>query len=148
MPTKREGKAGDFFLFLEYRNNFVMWLLLVPGDRPEVWDCIAGAIRILIVDDQDSVRLVLAEQLIKMGVREVVQARSAIEAIEMFAAHKPDIVLLDIQMPGLTGFEVLKHLEEIPQIIFSTAYDKYALEAFEVHAVDYLLKLHLWNQLP
>jgi two-component system LytT family response regulator len=50
------------------------------------------------------------------------------------------IFFLDIQMPGLTGFEVITYLEEIPQIIFSTAYDKYALKAFEVHAIDYLLK--------
>ncbi|MEL6919393.1 MAG: response regulator, partial [Bacteroidota bacterium] len=50
------------------------------------------------------------------------------------------MVFLDIQMPGKTGFEVLGHLEEIPRIIFSTAYDQYAIQAFEVHAVDYLLK--------
>lgn len=53
---------------------------------------------------------------------------------------KPDLVFLDIQMPGFTGFEVIQRLEEMPQIIFSTAYDQYAFKAFEVHAVDYLLK--------
>jgi two-component system LytT family response regulator len=53
---------------------------------------------------------------------------------------KPELVFLDVQMPGMTGFEVLQHLDELPAIIFSTAYDQYALRAFEVHAIDYLLK--------
>ena len=55
-------------------------------------------------------------------------------------ATKPDVVFLDIQMPVMTGFDVLPQLEEYPNIIFSTAYDNYAIKAFEVHAVDYLLK--------
>ena len=62
------------------------------------------------------------------------------DSVKIINEFKPDVVFLDIQMPGLTGFDVLKHLEEIPQIIFSTAYDQYALQAFEVHAIDYLLK--------
>ncbi|NNM08637.1 MAG: response regulator transcription factor, partial [Flavobacteriaceae bacterium] len=62
------------------------------------------------------------------------------DAVKVINRFKPDLVFLDVQMPGLTGFEVLSHLEELPKIIFSTAYDKYALKAFDVHAIDYLLK--------
>ncbi len=58
----------------------------------------------------------------------------------MITEFNPDLVFLDVQMPGLNGFEVVKKLDQLPQIIFSTAYDNYALAAFEVHAVDYLLK--------
>ena len=68
------------------------------------------------------------------------EANNGVDAIKVINEFKPDLIFLDIQMPGLTGFEILQHLDEIPQIIFSTAYDKYALQAFEVHAVDYLLK--------
>jgi two-component system LytT family response regulator len=68
------------------------------------------------------------------------EANNGVDAIQLINKFKPDLVFLDVQMPGLNGFEVLGHLEEIPDIIFSTAYDQYALKAFEVHAVDYLLK--------
>jgi two-component system LytT family response regulator len=68
------------------------------------------------------------------------EANNGVDAIKVINEFKPDLIFLDIQMPGLSGFEVLPHLDEIPQIIFSTAYDQYALRAFEVHAVDYLLK--------
>ncbi|MCZ8091961.1 MAG: diguanylate cyclase [Acidovorax sp.] len=104
-------------------------------------------LRILIVDDQDSVRLVLAEQLIKMGVREVVQARSAIEAIEMFAAHKPDIVLLDIQMPGHSGHWIAEQIRNMDgghwtPIIFLTGLDsdEDLWEGIRVGGDDYLIK--------
>jgi two-component system LytT family response regulator len=60
--------------------------------------------------------------------------------VEAIRLHQPDLLFLDIQMPGLTGFEVLAQLERIPRVIFSTAYDQYALSAFEAGAVDYLLK--------
>lgn len=104
-------------------------------------------LRILIVDDQDSVRLVLAEQLIKMGVHEVVQARSAIEAIEMFAAHKPDIVLLDIQMPGHSGHWIAEQIRNMDgghwtPIIFLTGLDsdEDLWEGIRVGGDDYLIK--------
>ena len=97
--------------------------------------------KVIIVDDEAAGRTLINqylkehENLILIG-----EANNGVDAVKIINEFKPDIVFMDIQMPGLTGFEVLKHLEEIPQIIFSTAYDKYALEAFEVHAVDYLLK--------
>ena len=68
------------------------------------------------------------------------EAANGVDALKQIAEHTPDILFLDIQMPGLTGLEVLTRLGELPLIVFSTAYDQYALEAFDLHAVDYLLK--------
>lgn len=97
--------------------------------------------KVLIVDDESAGRQLIKEYL--EAYPELVllaEVNNGVDAVKAINKFKPDIVFLDIQMPGMTGFEVLTHLEEIPQIIFSTAYDKYALKAFEVHAVDYLLK--------
>ncbi len=97
--------------------------------------------KVLIIDDEKAGRTLIKEYLEAYPdlvlLEEVNNGVDAVKAINKF---KPDLVFLDIQMPGMTGFEVLTHLEEIPKVIFSTAYDKYALKAFEVHAVDYLLK--------
>ena len=68
------------------------------------------------------------------------EAANGVDALRLIGEHRPDILFLDVQMPGLTGLEVLARLEELPLVVFSTAYDQYALEAFELHAVDYLLK--------
>lgn len=97
--------------------------------------------KVIIVDDEKAGRILINEyledypDLIVLG-----EANNGVDAVKMINEFKPDLVFLDIQMPGMTGFDVLKHLDELPQIIFSTAYDQYALKAFEVHAVDYLLK--------
>ncbi len=97
--------------------------------------------KVIIIDDEKSGRALIKEyldnhqDLILMG-----EANNGVDAIKIINEFKPDLVFMDIQMPGLSGFDVLEHLEELPTIIFSTAYDKYALQAFEVHAVDYLLK--------
>ncbi|MFY0603491.1 MAG: response regulator transcription factor [Flavobacteriaceae bacterium] len=97
--------------------------------------------KVIIVDDEQAGRKLIKEyledypNLIVLG-----EANNGVDAVKMINEFKPDLVFLDIQMPGLTGFDVLTHLEELPQIIFSTAYDQYALKAFEVHAIDYLLK--------
>lgn len=97
--------------------------------------------KVVIVDDEKSGRALIKEylenhkELILVG-----EANNGVDAIKIINEFRPDLVFMDIQMPGLTGFDVLEHLEELPTIIFSTAYDKYALQAFEVHAVDYLLK--------
>ena len=97
--------------------------------------------KVIIVDDEAAGRQLIKEylkdypDLILLG-----EANNGVDAVKMINEFKPDLVFLDIQMPGMTGFDVLTHLEELPQIIFSTAYDQYALKAFEVHAVDYLLK--------
>jgi two-component system LytT family response regulator len=95
----------------------------------------------LIVDDEDLARLVL---------RDLVQTHSEItiaaecsngfEAVKAVAEHKPDLIFLDVQMPKLSGFDVLELIGTDTAVIFVTAYDQYAMRAFEVHAVDYLLK--------
>ena len=97
--------------------------------------------KVIIIDDEAAGRQLIKEylqdypNLVLLG-----EANNGVDAVKMINEFKPDLVFLDIQMPGMTGFDVLTHLEELPQIIFSTAYDQYALKAFEVHAVDYLLK--------
>lgn len=100
-------------------------------------------LRVLVVDDEPLARerlrsLLEADPEVEI-VGERADGRGAVEAVRELA---PDLVFLDVQMPGLTGFEVLAELanEERPAIVFSTAYDEYALAAFDVHAVDYLLK--------
>ncbi|MEO0788698.1 MAG: response regulator [Bacteroidota bacterium] len=93
------------------------------------------------MDDEAAGRSLIKEYL---GYHEdlviVLEANNGVDAVTGINRFKPDLIFLDVQMPGLTGFEVLTKLEEIPQVIFSTAYDQYALKAFEVHAIDYLLK--------
>jgi len=98
--------------------------------------------RILIVDDETLARAYLVEQLATVaGVEIVGQAANGFEAVKLVDELSPELVLLDIQMPKLSGFEVLELLgERAPAVIFVTAYDEFALRAFEVHAVDYLLK--------
>lgn len=102
--------------------------------------------RILIVDDEPLARERIREMLkTETDIEFIGEAANGGEAIENIRANKPDIVFLDIQMPDMDGFRVLELLEEeilsqIPAIIFVTAYDQYALRAFEFHALDYLLK--------
>jgi two-component system, LytTR family, response regulator len=97
--------------------------------------------KVAVIDDEAAGRTLIKQYLVGYPNLVVVgEANNGVDAIKIINEFKPDLIFLDIQMPGLTGFEILEHLEEIPQIIFSTAYDKYALQAFEVHAVDYLLK--------
>ncbi|MEM6699609.1 MAG: response regulator, partial [Bacteroidota bacterium] len=95
--------------------------------------------KVIIIDDESAGRKLIQQYLTDYpNLILVGEANNGVDAIKIINEFKPDLIFLDIQMPGLTGFEVLPHLEEIPQIIFSTAYDHYALKAFEVHAVDYL----------
>lgn len=97
--------------------------------------------KVIIVDDESAGRKLIKEYLEDYPSYFIVgEANNGVDAVKIINEFKPDLVFLDIQMPGLNGFEVINYLEEIPQIIFSTAYDKYALKAFEIHAVDYLLK--------
>jgi two-component system LytT family response regulator len=98
-------------------------------------------LRTLIVDDEaparDRLRSLLAEnELIEL----VSEAKDGVEAVQVIEQTSPDLVLLDIQMPVLDGFGVIEALREPPLIIFATAYDEYAIRAFEVNALDYLLK--------
>ena len=95
----------------------------------------------LIVDDERLARNELTKLLEKFPEIEIIgEATNGEEAIEKIEELEPDLVFLDIQMPGMTGFEVLEHLHVVPEIIFVTAYDEFALKAFEVNALDYVLK--------
>lgn len=96
----------------------------------------------LIVDDEELARKLLREMLAGHPEIEIAaECGNGIEAVKAAAEHKPDLLFLDVQMPKLTGFDVLELIErENAGVIFVTAYDQYAMKAFEVHAVDYLLK--------
>lgn len=95
----------------------------------------------VIIDDERLARTELRKLLSEFPEIEVVdEASNAEEGIQKIENHNPDIVFLDIQMPGKTGFDMLSELDHAPQVIFTTAYDEYALKAFEVNALDYLLK--------
>ncbi|WP_019947886.1 LytR/AlgR family response regulator transcription factor [Hymenobacter aerophilus] len=96
---------------------------------------------VVIVDDSRLARTELRHLLGAFPEVTVVgEARHAAEARALLATVRPDLLLLDIHMPGETGFELLASLDAAPQVIFTTAYDEYALRAFEVNALDYLLK--------
>jgi two-component system LytT family response regulator len=96
---------------------------------------------VLIVDDEEPARDVLREMLGRMpDVRVVGECANGLEALRVAAETRPDCVLLDIQMPRLDGFEVMELLDPSIAVVFVTAYDSYAVRAFEVHAVDYVLK--------
>ena len=98
-------------------------------------------LRVVVVDDEALARGVVLEHLAAHpDVAVVAECANGPEAIEAVAAHAPDLVFLDVQMPRLTGFETLELLEPRPAVVFVTAYDRYAVKAFEVNAVDYLLK--------
>ena len=99
-------------------------------------------IRVLLVDDESLAREMLREMLQDdPQVTIVGESGNGREALEAIRTHSPDLIFLDVQMPELGGFEVLEALgKEIPRVIFVTAYDQYAVRAFEVHALDYLLK--------
>ncbi len=98
-------------------------------------------IRTLIVDDEQPARAQMARLLSNHSDVEVVaQAANGFEALEQIAELHPDVVFLDIEMPGFNGFEVVREIVDPPLIVFATAYDEYAVKAFESNAVDYLLK--------
>lgn len=98
-------------------------------------------IRAIIIDDERLARNELRKLLVDFPEIEVVaEGANANEGLEKIETINPDLVFLDIQMPGKTGFDMLAELDKAPHVIFTTAYDEYALKAFEVNALDYLLK--------
>jgi DNA-binding LytR/AlgR family response regulator len=97
--------------------------------------------RVLVVDDEELARERIKELLADIpGVEVVGEAENGLRAVDMVGELGPDVVILDIQMPGMDGFEVVEALSRVPLIIFATAFDEYAIKAFEVNSVDYLLK--------
>jgi two-component system LytT family response regulator len=97
--------------------------------------------KVLVIDDERLARQELKKLLKKHQEIEIIgEAANADIAAEMIKEKKPDLIFLDIQMPGKTGFELLEELDEVPIVIFVTAYDEYAIKAFKVNALDYLLK--------
>src|SRR5687767_923585 len=111
-------------------------------------------LRVLIVDDEaparNRVRDLLSDCALKLSLEIAGEAENGRSALEMVQQCEPDVVLLDIRMPEIDGLEVAQHMQRLddpPAVIFTTAYDAYALKAFEVHAVDYLVKPIRLNRL-
>ncbi len=98
-------------------------------------------LKVILIDDERLARSELKRLLQDFPDVEVIgEAANANEGIEKIEALNPDLIFLDIQMPGKTGFDMLTQLEKAPHVIFVTAYDEYALKAFDVNALDYLMK--------
>ena len=97
--------------------------------------------KVILIDDEPLARSVVAEYLeAHPGLEIVQQCGDGFEGIKAIQQHQPDLIFLDIQMPKINGFEMLELLDHPPAIIFTTAFDEYAIKAFEAHATDYLLK--------
>lgn len=98
-------------------------------------------VKTIIVDDERLARKELNSMLENYSFLDIVaEAKNAEEAKSLIEEEQPDLIFLDIQMPGKNGFEMLEELDRVPHVIFITAYDEYAIKAFEVNAFDYLLK--------
>ena len=97
--------------------------------------------KVILIDDEPLARSVVREYLQQHPGLEVVQeCGDGFEGVKAIQQHQPDLIFLDIQMPKITGFEMLELIENPPSVIFTTAFDEFAIKAFESHAVDYLLK--------
>jgi len=98
-------------------------------------------IKAIIIDDEPLARLIVQEYIQAYPEITVVQeCCDGFEGIKAIQQHHPDLIFLDIQMPKINGFEMLELIEQPPAVIFTTAFDEYAIKAFEAHAIDYLLK--------
>jgi two-component system, LytTR family, response regulator len=98
-------------------------------------------IKTLIIDDEPLAAGLVAEYLADFPEFEIVQiCQDGFEGLKAIQAHQPDLIFLDVQMPKITGFELLELLDTPPSVIFTTAFDEYAMKAFDAHAIDYLLK--------
>src|SRR5450432_3540767 len=97
--------------------------------------------KVIIIDDEPLARSIIKEYLQFHPELELLQeCNDGFEGVKAIQQHHPDLIFLDIQMPKINGFEMLELVEDPPAVIFTTAFDEYAIRAFETHAVDYLLK--------
>ncbi len=97
--------------------------------------------KIIIIDDEPLARSIVKEYLQKHPDLELItECGDGFEGVKAIQQHQPDLIFLDIQMPKINGFEMLELIEQPPNVIFTTAFDEYAIKAFEAHAIDYLLK--------
>lgn len=97
--------------------------------------------KIIIIDDEPLARNVVREYLQQHpGLEVITECGDGFEGVKAIQQHQPDLIFLDIQMPKITGFEMLELLDQPPSVIFTTAFDEFAIKAFEAHAIDYLLK--------
>lgn len=98
-------------------------------------------IQTILIDDEPLARTITREYLQAYPEIEIVaECNDGFEGVKAITQHKPELIFLDIQMPKINGFEMLELLDPCPSVIFTTAFDEYAIKAFEAHAVDYLLK--------
>lgn len=98
-------------------------------------------IKTILIDDEPLARSIIKEYLQGYSEIEIVQeCKDGFEGVKAIMQHHPDLIFLDIQMPKINGFEMLELVEPAPAVIFTTAFDEYAIKAFETHAIDYLLK--------
>lgn len=97
--------------------------------------------KVIIIDDEPLARSIVKEYLQKNGQLQLMQeCGDGFEGVKAIQHHNPDLIFLDIQMPKINGFEMLELIDNPPAVIFTTAFDEYAIKAFEAHAIDYLLK--------
>lgn len=97
--------------------------------------------KVVIIDDEPLARMVMLEYIQQHpGIEVVAECSDGFQGVKAIIQHKPDLVFLDIQMPKINGFEMLELLDTMPAVIFATAFDEYAIKAFESNAIDYLLK--------
>lgn len=97
--------------------------------------------RALIIDDEPLARSILKEYLLSYPQIEIVsECNDGFEGVKAILQYQPDLIFLDIQMPKINGFEMLELVDQPPLVIFTTAFEEYAIKAFETHAIDYLLK--------
>lgn len=97
--------------------------------------------KIIIIDDEPLARSIVKEYLEKYpGLEIAEECNDGFEGLKAIQQHQPDLIFLDIQMPKINGFEMLELVDQPPAVIFTTAFDEYAIKAFEAHAIDYLLK--------
>src|SRR6476661_10089813 len=97
--------------------------------------------RVIIIDDEPLARSIVKEYLIEFSQMELIaECNDGFKGVKTIMQLQPDLVFLDIQMPKINGFEMLELVEPAPAVIFTTAFDEYAIKAFETHAIDYLLK--------